>query len=265
MATVELRFTALPEHVRTARLVAVSLARQAGVDDETLDEVRLAVGEAATRAVGRHRASCPAEPVLVRLSDGDGRFVAEVVDVARGPVGPRHAGRRPTQRRPRRPRRGRPGRRRRARRAAPRRHRPGRHRQPRRRRDASGATPCGSVVRMVWPVGAGRRRSRRGQRPGRLWYAASVCVDSARRAVPGVLTRPSAAPGQLDRRAGRCCPQTGGHMAGTALASVGESISFTSGNVTTLVVVAVDRARRPGRRRAAGPGGARRRARAPRR
>jgi anti-sigma regulatory factor (Ser/Thr protein kinase) len=82
MATVELRFSALPEHVRTARLVAVSIARRAGVDDETLDEVRLAVGEAATRAVGRHRASCPSELVLVRLSDGDGRFVAEVVDVA---------------------------------------------------------------------------------------------------------------------------------------------------------------------------------------
>ena len=84
MATVELRFTALPEHVRTARLVAVSLARSAGVDDETLDEVRLAVGEAATRAVGRHRSSCPHEPVLIRLTDGDGRFVAEVVDVAPG-------------------------------------------------------------------------------------------------------------------------------------------------------------------------------------
>jgi anti-sigma regulatory factor (Ser/Thr protein kinase) len=85
MATVELRFSALPEHVRTARLVAVSLARRAGMDDETLDEVRLAVGEAATRAVGRHRASCPRELVLVRLTDGDSRFVAEVVDVARGP------------------------------------------------------------------------------------------------------------------------------------------------------------------------------------
>jgi len=81
VATVELRFTALPEHVRTARLVAVSLARHAGVDDETLDEVRLAVGEAATRAVGRHRARCPLEPVLVRLTDGSGRFVAEVVDL----------------------------------------------------------------------------------------------------------------------------------------------------------------------------------------
>jgi serine/threonine-protein kinase RsbW len=80
--TVELRFTALPAHVRTARLVAVSLARRAGIDEEVLDEVRLAVGEAATRAVGRHRVACPAEPVLVRLTDGEGRFVAEVVDYA---------------------------------------------------------------------------------------------------------------------------------------------------------------------------------------
>jgi anti-sigma regulatory factor (Ser/Thr protein kinase) len=80
--TVELRFSALPEHVRTARLVAVSLARRAGIDDETLDEVRLAVGEAATRAVGRHQEGCPDETVLVRMSDDDGRFVAEVIDSA---------------------------------------------------------------------------------------------------------------------------------------------------------------------------------------
>ena len=82
MPTVELRFTALPAHVRTARLVAVSLARRAGVDEEVLDEVRLAVGEAATRAVGRHQETCPDEPVLVRLTDGEGHFVAEVVDRA---------------------------------------------------------------------------------------------------------------------------------------------------------------------------------------
>jgi anti-sigma regulatory factor (Ser/Thr protein kinase) len=52
MATVELRFSALPEHVRTARLVAAAVARRAGVDEAVLDEVRLAVGEACTRAVG---------------------------------------------------------------------------------------------------------------------------------------------------------------------------------------------------------------------
>jgi anti-sigma regulatory factor (Ser/Thr protein kinase) len=83
--TVELRFTALPAHVRTARLVAVSLARRAGVADDLLDEVRLAVGEAATRAVSRHRTSCPAEPVLLRLTDTGDHFTAEVVDVARDP------------------------------------------------------------------------------------------------------------------------------------------------------------------------------------
>jgi serine/threonine-protein kinase RsbW len=82
VATVELRFTPLPAHVRTARLVAVSLARRAGVEEEVLDEVRLAVGEAATRAVGRHGVACPDEPVLVRLTDGTGQFVAEVVDRA---------------------------------------------------------------------------------------------------------------------------------------------------------------------------------------
>ena len=82
MPTVELRFTALPEHVRTARLVAVSLARRAGVEEQMLDEIRLAVGEAASRAVGRHLTSCPSEPVLVRLTDGSGTFIAEVLDVA---------------------------------------------------------------------------------------------------------------------------------------------------------------------------------------
>lgn len=82
MPTVELRFTALPAHVRTARLVAVSLARRAGVDEASLDEIRLAVGEAASRAVARHLTACPEEPVLVRLTDGSGAFVAEVRDVA---------------------------------------------------------------------------------------------------------------------------------------------------------------------------------------
>jgi len=84
VGTVELRFSPLPAHVRTARLVAVSLARRAGLDEEVLDEVRLAVGEAASRAVGRHEVDCPAEPVLVRLTDADGLFVAEVVDRAHG-------------------------------------------------------------------------------------------------------------------------------------------------------------------------------------
>lgn len=79
-ATVELSFSALPAHVRTARLVAASVARRAGVDEAVLDEVRQAVGEACSRAVGLHRRHCPEEPVRVDLVDGSDTFVVRVTD-----------------------------------------------------------------------------------------------------------------------------------------------------------------------------------------
>jgi anti-sigma regulatory factor (Ser/Thr protein kinase) len=80
MATVELRFSALPEHVRTARLVAAAVARRAGVDESILDEVRLAVGEACTRAVGLHRSSGVDRPVRVVLVEDEKKFSIEVGD-----------------------------------------------------------------------------------------------------------------------------------------------------------------------------------------
>jgi serine/threonine-protein kinase RsbW len=80
MATVELSFTALPAHVRTARLVATAVARRSGVDESLLDEVRLAVGEACSRAVEGHQLYCPAEPVRLALTYSAGRFEVEVTD-----------------------------------------------------------------------------------------------------------------------------------------------------------------------------------------
>jgi anti-sigma regulatory factor (Ser/Thr protein kinase) len=80
MATVELRFSALPAHVRTARLVAASVARRSGVDEAVLDEVRLAVGEACSRAVGLHRRKGLDAPVQMQLRDDAGRFSVEVSD-----------------------------------------------------------------------------------------------------------------------------------------------------------------------------------------
>ena len=80
MATVELRFSALPEHVRTARLVAAAVARRAGVDESVLDEVRLAVGEACSRAVGLHRRSGIDDAVRVKLVEQEKRFFIEVGD-----------------------------------------------------------------------------------------------------------------------------------------------------------------------------------------
>ncbi|MET4924603.1 ATP-binding protein [Streptomyces sp. PSRA5] len=80
MATVELRFSAQPEHVRTARLVAAAVARRAGVDEAVLDEVRLAVGEACSRAVGLHRSHGITAPVRVVLTEEEKVFSIEVGD-----------------------------------------------------------------------------------------------------------------------------------------------------------------------------------------
>jgi serine/threonine-protein kinase RsbW len=82
MATVEVTFTPLPAHVRTARLVATAVARRSGVDESLLDEVRLAVGEACSRAVESHQLHCPAEPVRVELTDHDELFEVVVTDAA---------------------------------------------------------------------------------------------------------------------------------------------------------------------------------------
>ena len=66
MAVVQLTISALPAHVRTARLMATAVARRAGVSESTLDEIRLAVGEACSRAVEAHRTHCPDQPIAVK-------------------------------------------------------------------------------------------------------------------------------------------------------------------------------------------------------
>lgn len=89
MPTVQIRFAALPAHVRTARLLAVAVARRARVGEEFLDELRLAVGETCSRAVALHQEHAPAEPVTMAVTDDDGRLTIEVSDVAPSdPVAP---------------------------------------------------------------------------------------------------------------------------------------------------------------------------------
>src|SRR3954470_7363240 len=84
MATVEVSFTALPAHVRTARLIALAVARRAGVDEQLLDEVRLAVGEACSRAVNVPQGTGLDTPIVMSLTDEQDRFSVEVTD--RGPL-----------------------------------------------------------------------------------------------------------------------------------------------------------------------------------
>jgi anti-sigma regulatory factor (Ser/Thr protein kinase) len=82
MASAELRFAPRTEQVRVARLVAAAAARRAGLDDETVDDVRLAVGEAVTRAVLRLAAAGSTSAVRVVMSDDSSVFTVTVADDA---------------------------------------------------------------------------------------------------------------------------------------------------------------------------------------
>lgn len=82
MPAITVSFAALPAHVRTARLVAIATARRAGVADDLLDEIRFAVGEACSRAVGINAESD--QPVVMTLLDDGGAFTVEVRDVGMG-------------------------------------------------------------------------------------------------------------------------------------------------------------------------------------
>jgi len=79
MPAIIVSFAPLPAHVRTARLVALATARRAGVAEDLLDEVRFAVGEACSRAVGINADS--GEPVVLTLLDDVEKFTVEVRDV----------------------------------------------------------------------------------------------------------------------------------------------------------------------------------------
>lgn len=85
MATVELRFSPLPAHVRTARMIAAAVGRRSGVPEYLIDEVKLAVSEACARAVGLHQRTGRADLVTVNLVDDIDLFTIEVTD--HGPVG----------------------------------------------------------------------------------------------------------------------------------------------------------------------------------
>jgi anti-sigma regulatory factor (Ser/Thr protein kinase) len=87
VTTVALTFQPAPEHVRTARLVAVAVARRAGLDEVRLDEVRLAVGEVCARAVRRSLDTGALGAVEVEIDDVGPLFAITVTDKASLPDG----------------------------------------------------------------------------------------------------------------------------------------------------------------------------------
>ena len=87
MALVELLLPPVPAHVRTARMVVVAAARRAGLDDDCVADLRLALGEACSRAVGLHLLHAPDRPVAVAVRDDATGLSVTVTD-----EGPRPAG-----------------------------------------------------------------------------------------------------------------------------------------------------------------------------
>jgi anti-sigma regulatory factor (Ser/Thr protein kinase) len=73
-----------PAYVSAARLFAATVARQVGVAEENLDDVKVAIGEACARAL----ATAPERPLSVRAERGNGRLAFEVDQGEAGPTSP---------------------------------------------------------------------------------------------------------------------------------------------------------------------------------
>jgi anti-sigma regulatory factor (Ser/Thr protein kinase) len=81
---VELEFPSGSAYVAIARLAVAALARGAGLEEEAVEELKIALSEAATNAVLIHEESSVAEPVTVRWIEQPDRVIVEVAD--RGPA-----------------------------------------------------------------------------------------------------------------------------------------------------------------------------------
>lgn len=80
MPTLSLAFTPLPAQVRTARMFAVAVGRRSGLPEELLDEVRLAVGEACSRAVAVHRRLGSPERIRLSVTEDERGYAVAVRD-----------------------------------------------------------------------------------------------------------------------------------------------------------------------------------------
>ncbi len=83
---VELEIPPRSAYVAVARLALAALARAAGVDDEGVEELKIALSEACTNAVLVHEESAIQEPVSVRWAEQPGRLIVEVADRGPAPV-----------------------------------------------------------------------------------------------------------------------------------------------------------------------------------
>jgi anti-sigma regulatory factor (Ser/Thr protein kinase) len=80
MSAVELEIPARSAYVGVVRLALSSLARSAGLDEDTVDDLKMAVSEACANAVLSNEQSGKDEPVQITWSEEPGRVVIEIGD-----------------------------------------------------------------------------------------------------------------------------------------------------------------------------------------
>ena len=82
--TVELEVPARPEYVAVVRLAVASLGRLAGLDEATVEDLKIAVSEATTSAMLVNQAAGGSDPVSIAWARGDGQVVIEISDRGEG-------------------------------------------------------------------------------------------------------------------------------------------------------------------------------------
>jgi len=80
MSAVELEIPARSAYVAVVRLALSSLARSANVDEDTADDLKMAVSEACANAVLSNEQSGRAEPVRISWLEEPARVVVEIGD-----------------------------------------------------------------------------------------------------------------------------------------------------------------------------------------
>lgn len=80
MPTVELEIPPGSAYVAVVRLAMSSLARAAGLSDDAVEDLKMALSEACANAVLANEERAPSEPVGVRWTEDPDRIVIQVAD-----------------------------------------------------------------------------------------------------------------------------------------------------------------------------------------
>ena len=78
MPAIEITIPPRSVYVAVVRLAVASLARNAGLDEDRVDDLRIAVSEACTNAVLAHEEAGTQDAVAIRWEDEDDRLVVDV-------------------------------------------------------------------------------------------------------------------------------------------------------------------------------------------